>query len=81
RLARRLREAGRHVVLDPRPGRSLKAQLRHAQGRGAPFVLILGDQEVARGEVTLKRMADGHQVTVPEADVPERLLTLEPSHA
>jgi histidyl-tRNA synthetase len=77
RLARTLRGQGRTVVLDPRPGRSLKAQLRHAQGRGAAFVLILGDQEVERGEVTLKRMSDGFQVTLAEADVPGRLREME----
>jgi histidyl-tRNA synthetase len=75
-IARRLRRGGRRVVYDPLPDRSLKAQLRRAHDRGARFVLILGDQELQRGVLVLKRMADGRQETVGEADLEGRLLEM-----
>jgi histidyl-tRNA synthetase len=45
-------------------GRSLKAQLRHADALGARYAAILGDQELARGEVTLKDLRTGDQRSV-----------------
>jgi histidyl-tRNA synthetase len=47
-------------------GRSLKAQLRHADALGARYAVIIGDQELARGEVTLKDLqGEGGQRSVP----------------
>ena len=40
-------------------GRSLKAQLRHADRLGAKFLIIIGGNEVEKGAVEIKRMADG----------------------
>lgn len=45
-------------------GGSLKAQLRQADKRGARLVLIVGEDELARGEVTLRDLAAGTQVAV-----------------
>jgi histidyl-tRNA synthetase len=67
--ASRLRTSGTRVVLDPLPDRSLKAQLRRAHDLQARFVLILGDEEVRGGTLTLKRMADGAQRSVPVRDL------------
>ncbi len=41
--------------------RSLKAQLKHAARLGATTVLILGEEELARGSVLVRDMADGRQ--------------------
>jgi histidyl-tRNA synthetase len=68
RLARRLHQRDISAVLGG-AGRSLKAQLRHADGLGARYAAILGDQELARGEVTLKDMAGGEQRSVADDDV------------
>jgi histidyl-tRNA synthetase len=65
-MAARLRSQGRRVVLDPLPAKSLRAQLRRANDLGARFVLIVGEQEIARGRYTLKRMSDGAQVESDE---------------
>jgi histidyl-tRNA synthetase len=46
-------------------GRSLKAQMSLADRLGAAFVVILGDQELAAGEVPLRRMATGEQEVLP----------------
>jgi len=64
-LARSLRRAGRRVVFEPQPDRSLKAQLRRAGDLEARFVLILGESEVREGAVVIKRMSDGAQERVP----------------
>jgi histidyl-tRNA synthetase len=73
RLARRLHKREISAVLGG-AGRSLKAQLRHADGLGAQYVAILGDQELARGEVTLKDLRGGsEQRSVPEEQLEEAL--------
>jgi len=67
-LLRTLRAAG--VAADTSFGdRPLKAQLRLADRAGARYALILGEQEAEGGTVTVRRMADGHQETVPSTDV------------
>ncbi|HUD73232.1 MAG TPA: histidine--tRNA ligase [Dongiaceae bacterium] len=76
--AGRLRAAGRSVVLEPLPAKSLKAQLRRANDLGARHVVILGADEAARGIVTLKSMADGTQREIPAAQLVEALG--EPAH-
>ena len=47
----------------------MKAQLKMADRAGAQFVAILGEQELASGTVTLRRLVDGVQKSVPTADV------------
>ena len=37
----------------------MKAQLKMADRAGAEFVAIIGEQELAGGAVTLRRLADG----------------------
>jgi len=54
-------------------GRSMKAQLRAAHRSGAPFAVIRGDAEAARGVYLLKDMSGGAQT---EADLPELLRRL-----
>jgi len=50
--------------------RSLKAQMKRANRRGARFALILGAEELAAGEATLRDMREGTQERVPCAQVP-----------
>lgn len=73
RLARRLRRSGMSAVVGG--GRSLKAQLRHADALGARYVAILGDRELAQGEVTLRDLRDGHQRSIGEDQLPEALVS------
>lgn len=62
-LATSLRQKGICVEID-HMGRSVKAQLKYADKIGAKYVAVLGGNELATGEVSLKRMADGTQSTV-----------------
>jgi histidyl-tRNA synthetase len=71
-IARRLRRRDIGAVLGG-AGRSLKAQLRHADGLGARYVAIVGDQELARGEVTLKDLRGGEQRSVPNDTIEEEV--------
>lgn len=50
-------------------GRSLKAQLRGADRSGARLAVILGDDEMARGEVLLRDLRAGEQTHVARSEV------------
>jgi histidyl-tRNA synthetase len=75
-LARTVRRARKRVLLEPLPHKSLKSQMRRANDVGARFVLMIGDQELDSGELTLKRMADGVQERVREGDLVSRIEAL-----
>ncbi len=45
-------------------GRSLRSQMRTANKLGAKYVIIVGDEEVEKGVVTLRDMRDGQQETI-----------------
>jgi histidyl-tRNA synthetase len=45
--------------------KSLKAQMRYADNLKCDFVLILGDDEIARGTITLRNLADKTQAELP----------------
>ena len=49
--------------------RSVKAQLKYADKTGAEFVAVIGESELASGEVNLKNMADGTAQAVKFEDV------------
>jgi histidyl-tRNA synthetase len=65
-----LRAAGlrTEVYLEARP-RGLGDQLRYANRRGVPLVVILGPDEVTRGVALLRRLTDGVEWTVPQAEL------------
>ena len=64
RIASELRTDGiqTEIAFD---GRSMKSAMKSADRSGATFALILGDDEVARHEVTLKDLQSGDQVSIP----------------
>jgi histidyl-tRNA synthetase len=68
RVAQRVREEGL-VALVGGGGRSLKSQMRHADAKGATFVAIIGEEELAAGEVTLRAMGSHDERRVPIEDV------------
>ncbi len=55
------------------PARSLKAQMRYASALASPAVLILGDQELERGTVTLRNMTTADQQEVAADGVHDAL--------
>lgn len=62
-LLTKIRDAG--ISAQIAMGGSLRAQLRHADRRGARVTLIVGEDELNRGEITLRDMQSGDQVMVP----------------
>lgn len=72
RLLRRLREAGIASDTDYL-GRSLKAQMREANRNGAALAVIVGQNELSRGTVTLRDMRSSQQTEVPLEQVVEEI--------
>jgi histidyl-tRNA synthetase len=72
RLASELRRKGVPATVGA-SDRSLKSQMRHADGLGAEYVAIIGERELREGSVTLKRLATGEQETVAAGDVVARV--------
>ena len=63
-----LRSEGMGAVLAT-AGRSLRSQLRYANSLGAPYAIILGEDELKQGIVTIRDMAKGEQRQAPVQDV------------
>lgn len=66
-LAADLRAARVRVDVYPETGRKLDKPLRYAAGRHAPLLAILGEDEHARGEVTLRDLQTRQQESGPRA--------------
>jgi histidyl-tRNA synthetase len=73
KLARRvgeaLRDSGRAIVVNAGGG-SFKSQMKRADASGAAYALIIGDDEVAAGAVSVKALREGgNQIAVPVAEL------------
>ncbi len=66
-IATELRAAGITAIVAPE--RSLKAQMRYASALESATVLILGEQELERGVVTLRDMGTSEQRELPQSEV------------
>jgi histidyl-tRNA synthetase len=71
-IARKLREAGLSVELPPEEMR-FKKSLGLADKLGARYALIVGEDEVASGTFTLKRLVDAEQKKLDEMHLLEHL--------
>ena len=58
-----MRAAGLRVDVYPQADK-LGKQFKYASTRGVPFVVVIGEEERARGEVALKDMKTGEQRTM-----------------
>jgi len=74
-LVQTLRKRGLRAAVDLE-GRSLKGQLRQANKDRYRYSVILGSDELARGEATLKDMVSGEQRAIPLGEVVDRLTRL-----
>ena len=66
RVAAALRAAGLRVLVYPDADKIGK-QIKYADGRGIPFVALLGDDEIKAGTVTVKDLAAQTQQTYDQA--------------
>ena len=64
RAAGSLRAAGLRVLLYPEADKIGK-QIKYAESRGIPAVAIMGESEIARGEVAIKLLAQRRQEVFP----------------
>ncbi len=78
RLLQELRRRGVRGLIDPE-ARSLKGQLRQADKDRVRYTLIIGEEELAQGQATLRDMEKAEQQVVPLDEVVVRLVELEGS--
>lgn len=64
KLAQKLRAAGLNTELYPDSNAKLNKQLKYADKLGIPYALVLGEDEVEKGVVTLKNLATREQLTL-----------------
>ena len=57
------RENNKKVEMDYL-NRSVKAQMKYANKIGAKFVIVIGDDEIAKNEVKIKNMETGNEEIV-----------------
>ena len=69
RIARELRSRG-HVVETDLTDRGFGSQLSYADSINARTVVVVGEQDLAEGQVTLKEMETGEQTTAPVDEFP-----------
>jgi histidyl-tRNA synthetase len=74
-IAAQLRAAGLGTEVYPEQSK-LKKQLKYANQRGIPVVVIIGLDELAAGEATVKMMAEGSQTAMPLDGLATRLAEL-----
>ncbi|RLD37352.1 MAG: histidine--tRNA ligase, partial [Bacteroidetes bacterium] len=67
----KLRNAGVNAEIYPQAAK-MKKQMKYANGKAIPFVAIIGEDEMQKGELMLKNMENGEQKSITSED----LLTL-----
>ena len=73
RLQRDLRDAGISVLMD-HEGRGLKSQMKRADKLGARYVAIMGEEELARQQWTVRDMRESTQETIGLDQLAGRLI-------
>lgn len=70
RVIATLRQAGFGARLAfGRERRSMKSQMREADKHKVRYAIIVGDEELAANRLTIRRMEDGQQITIPEKEM------------
>ncbi|MFD2742854.1 MULTISPECIES: histidine--tRNA ligase [Sphingobacterium] len=71
-MVNRLREQGVAAEMYPEPSK-LKKQMSYANGKGIPFVWLVGEEEVNTNTIAVKDMKTGEQVTLDESAAVEKI--------
>ncbi len=72
KLASELRRAGLNVVCYPEAAK-LQKQFKYADRIGAKVTLVLGPDEVEKGQVAVKNLLNGEQVSVAREEIVEQI--------
>lgn len=75
-----LRESGVNVEIYLDPSAKLDKQLKYADKKGIPYVVIIGPGEAAKDVVTLKDMREKTQVTVKMEELKKTIKTCYSAH-
>lgn len=75
KLMRELRKSGIVAEMDIM-GRNLKGQFKYADRLSSKYTIIIGDDELAKGEVSIKIMATSEQLSVPVNNIKDELKKL-----
>lgn len=75
KLASELRRAGLNVVCYPEAAK-LQKQFKYADRIGAKVTLVLGPEEAEKGQVTVKNLLNGEQVSVAREDLADSIKSL-----
>ncbi len=75
RLANQLRRAGLNVACYPEENK-LGKQFKYADRMGMRVALVLGPDEQKRGEVAVKNLKSGEQITVPQSQAAEAIANM-----
>lgn len=54
-------------------GRAFRAQMKYAGKKNIPYLVVIGDDEIASGKVMVKKMEDGSQVQVAISELSDYL--------
>jgi histidyl-tRNA synthetase len=76
KLAAELRQARLRVDVFPEAARKFERPLKYASARGARAMAIFGENEVARGEASIRNLETREQVSVPRAVAAEHIARL-----
>lgn len=72
KLTRELRKDGLKTEMDLM-GRNIKGQFKYADRLNARYTLVIGDQELAENQVSLKNMATSEQKRIPLTAIKEEI--------
>lgn len=73
KLVSELRKQGVAAVIDTK-NRNLKGQMKYANKQGAEYSVVIGEDEVSTGELTLKNMTTGEQTKVTKNELVSAVL-------
>ncbi len=73
-IARELRAAGINIDQSLSANKGIGAQLKYADRRGIPYALIPGTEELANGQVSLKNLSTGDQITIDRSELTRTLI-------
>ncbi len=72
-LTQQMREAGINTDLYSSPTVKLDKQLKYADRKGIPYVIILGPEEVNQNKLKLKNMQTQEQMTLTLEELVQKL--------
>ncbi len=75
--AERLRSEGHHCEVYPDEAK-IKKQMKYANDKHIPFVVLAGDEEIKAGELTLKTMSSGEQIRLKPVELSAYLTAMGP---